>query len=110
MEFIRTFNHKIGGRIKENGSLIICDGELRIKVNESNSTIEEYGIIKDGIGVVIKKAKRKTPYIKTILKYNEDDIPINLQGESYKFKIPAEKLSDTEFVFKFDKAIMLNKK
>ena len=110
MEFIKTFNHSSGGRTKENGSLIICDGELRIKVNEPNSAIEEYGVIKDGIGVVIKKEDRKTPYLKTVIKYNEDDIPINLQGESYKFKIPAEKLSDTEFVFRFEKAVMLNKK
>ena len=110
MEFIKTFTHKTGGRAKEQGSLIICNGELRIKINEPNSSVAEYGVIKNGIGVVIKKVKRATPFLRTIMKYNSDDIPVNLQGEKYRFKIPAEKISDTEYVFNFDKAIMLNKK
>ena len=110
MEFIKTFERKIGGRVKENGSLIICDGELRIKINEPNCAIDEYGVVDGGIGVVIKKQNHKTLYLKHIVEYNAEDIPINLQGEKYRFKIPAEKLSDTEYVFMFNKAVMLNKK
>ena len=85
---------------------------MRIKINEADSTFDKVGVLKDGIGVVIKKSKKKlkTPYLKTTFKYNEEDIPVNLQAEKYRFKIPVEKLSDTEYVFKFDKAIMLNKK
>ena len=39
--------------------------------------------------------------------YDEKDIPINLQATGYKFKIKAEKVSDNEYVFMFNKAVVI---
>ena len=112
MDFIRIIPRTRRGETKGFGSLIICDGMLRITINEPNSYLKEIGVIQDGIGAILEKSnkKKKTPYVKNVLPYSENDIPIHLQGEKYKFSIPAKKISDNEFVFMFKDAVMLNKK
>lgn len=112
MDFIKIIPRRRGGRESGFGSLIICNGLLIIKINERNSKLKDVGVIKDGIGVVIEDCNynKKTSYVRNVLPYSENDIPINLQGEKYKFSIPAKKVSDKEFVFMFKDAVMLNKK
>jgi len=113
MEFIKSIARKHHvGRIAGTGSLTIADGALRLRIPEPNAILKDIGLVKDGIGVVIEKGikGRKTKYVSNKIKYDKDDIPVELQASKYKFSIPAEKLNDTEFVFKFDKAVMLNKK
>ena len=112
MDFIKIIPRRRCGRAKGFGSLVIRDGMLRIAINEPNSYLKEIGVIQDGIGVILEKCdrKKKTPYVMNVLPYSEKDIPINLQGEKYKFSIPAKKISDNEFVFMFKDAVMLNKK
>jgi len=111
MEFTKKIN-RCGGRKGGYGALIIANGFIKIRITTSNAVLKEAGLIKGGIGVVIKKGieGRKTKYVANKMKYDKEDIPVELQGTKYRFRIPAEKLSDTEFVFKFDKAVMLNKK
>lgn len=111
MEFIKTLNKDFSGRKGGDGTLIIADGYLRVRLNDRNIAMSEMGIIKDGVGVVVKKTKtpRNSPLF-VVRKYSEDDIPVNLQGEKYRFVIPAKKISDTEYVFMFNNAKMLNKK
>ena len=112
MEFIKSIARNRTGRIASAGSLIIANGTLRLRITEPNAILKDIGLIKDGIGVVIEKGikGRKTKYVSNIIKFEKEDIPVELQGTKYRFRILAEKISDTEFVFKFDKAVMLNKK
>ena len=93
------------------GYLKIADGNINILIKTENKVIDEVGVVDGGIGVVLKNTekKNKTPYVQTSRKFEEDDIPVNLQATSYKFRINAEKVSDTEFVFKFDKAFMVKR-
>lgn len=111
MEFIKTFGDR-RGRVGGIGSACISNGLIKIRINVPNSVCEQVGAIKDGIGVVIRESdkKRKTKYAASCVKYDKEFIPINLQAECYSFSIPAEKISDTEYVFLFKKAKMLNKK
>ena len=110
MEFIKTFGER--GRKGGIGSACISDGFVRIRINVPNTKCETIGAIKDGIGVIIKSCEkeRKTKYATACVKYDKEFIPVNLQGDCYRFSIPAEKISDTEYVFMFKKAKMLNKK
>ena len=113
MEFIKTFNITGGhGRKAGEGSLVIADGKLIIKINNNKSHFVQIGRTNEGIGVIIEpdNDNRKTPYIQSIFKYGNDDIPENFQGEGYRFSIPATKISDTEYEFKFCNAKMINKK
>lgn len=112
MEFIKPIKCGHIGRKAGIGSLIIANGTLRLRLKEPNANLKDIGLIKDGIGVVIEKGikGRKTKYVSNIIKFEKEDIPVELQGTKYKFRILPEKISDTEFVFKFDKAVMLNKK
>ena len=111
MNFCKTFP-----RPKRNldGSLIIKDGKLFVTINHSNLGFKEIGVLEDksGIGAVMEKdgKSHKTPFIKRIVVYDKEDIPSELQAKEYKFRIFAEKISDTEFVFPFKAAKMMNKK
>lgn len=112
MQFIKTFKVSRGGSKAQLGSLIIRNGELRLRIGQPKANLKEFGFIEGGIGAIISlgQEKRKTSYIAKIVTYDPKDIPVELQGQKYCFKIPAEKISDTEYVFMFDKAYMLNKK
>lgn len=111
MNFIKDFNVR-KGREPGFGSLYIANGFLKLRINVPNAHVEAMGAVEDGIGCVIKAGdkNRKTPYIATCFKYEKDWLPCNFQGEGYRFSIPAKKISDTEFVFLFKNAKMLNKK
>lgn len=112
MNFVKTLEKRRGGRYGGDGSVIIAENHIDIRIPDNKVDIKEIGIIKDGIGVVVKpsKLKRKAPNIFTRRVFDSGDIPVELQGEKYRFRIPGEKISDTEYVFMFKKAKMLNKK
>ena len=112
MKFVKEFDKHTRGRMPTYGSIIIRDGMLNIRIHDNTVHCVKIGRTEKGIGVVVEKddVKRKTPIIFTTYKYEESDIPENFQGETYVFKIPGEKLSDTEYEFKFCNAKMLNKK
>ena len=113
MNFIKTFEIKTGNhKGKTPGSLIIRNGHIKITINNNTVHFKQIGRTEKGIGVIVEKddVKRKTNHITALFKYNNDYIPENFQGECYVFRIPAEKLSDTEYEFKFCNAKMKNKK
>lgn len=112
MEFIKTIGPRRRGKRAGFGTLRISDGFISLKLNAPEMQIDKIGVIKGGIGVVLKQSiiPKKTPSVASRYKYDEDTIPVELQGEKYRFSIPAEKLSDTEYVFMFKNAKMLNKK
>lgn len=112
MEFIKPINRQRGGNhVAGIGSLIISNGYLRIRINAPETRLKDIGLIKGGIGVVLEESKnRKIKCVQNKIKYEEDDIPVELRGEGYRFRIKAEKVSDMEFAFYFKKAEMLNKK
>ena len=112
MDFIKTFKKRKVGRKPGIGSIRIADGFINIKLNVKDATIKEVGTIKDGIGVVLQesKNKKKLPYAATRIKYDSDSIPENFQGTKYRFRIPAERISDTEYKFLYCNAKMTNKK
>lgn len=111
MVFIKHFNSR-GGDHGERmvGSAIFGDGKLTIRLPNTKEVVEK-GITEDGFGVVTKTVgPRKSPYTMISTKYDVDDLPPQLRGQTYKFKINAEQISDDEFLFRFDRAKMLNKK
>ena len=111
MTFVKHFNHA-GGNRKEIGfgSAIFGDGKLTIRLPNTKS-VEECGFIEGGFGVVTKSCpKRKSAYTLIQTKIELEDLPIELRGKCYKFRIYAEKASEDEFVFPFCKAEMMNKK
>jgi hypothetical protein len=111
MVFIKHFNGR-GGDHGERmvGSAIFGDGKLVIRLPNTKEVVEK-GITEDGFGVVTKTVEpRKSPYTTINTKYDVDDLPPQLRGQTYKFKINAEQISDDEFLFRFDRAKMLNKK
>lgn len=113
MDFIKPINrYKGGGNHKTGiGTLIISKGYLRIRINVPNAKLKDIGLIKGGIGVVLEKAEdRKTNSVQNVIRYENDDIPVELRAEKYRFRMKAEKVSDMEFAFYFKKAEMLNKK
>lgn len=113
MEFIKPIVRRRGGNhhVAGIGSLIINKGYLRIRINVPNARLKDIGLIKGGIGVVLEESKnRKMKYVQNTIMYGEDDIPVELRGKGYKFRIKAEKVSDMEFAFYFKKAEMRNKK
>lgn len=107
MEFIKTLNKKKKSK-HSLGFAKISNGTIHVLIRCEKKTICNVGLIPDGIGVELKDSETtaKTPYVQAHRLYDESDIPANLQSEGYKFKIPAEKISDTEYVFMFDKARM----
>lgn len=111
MTFIKHFNHKGGfnGSLMI-GSAIFIDGKLTIRLPNTKAIVES-GYIEDGFGVVTKDVPaRKSPYTLLVVKYNKEDLPTELRGQNYKFRICAEQISDNEFVFPFNKAQMVNHK
>lgn len=107
MNFIKDFNVR-KGREPGFGSLCIANGFLKLKINVPNAHIVKIGATKDGIGCIIKTGdkNKKTPYVATCFRYDKDWLPVNFQGEGYKFSIPAKKISDTEYEFMFCNAKM----
>ena len=114
MKFIKTIEVKHPGRGHSkfpNGYIRLSsdDRYFFIKIPVKDKYLGDIGFIEDGIGINLCDCKVKKSIISTIRTLSEEDmghIPNNLQGSNYKFYIPAEKLSDNEYVFKFDKAIM----
>lgn len=113
MEFIKTFTIVHGhGKKPELGTLVISEGKLKIKINDNKVHIKQIGRTAEGVGVVVEAddVSRKTSRITSIFQYHPEDIPENFQGEGYRFSIPATRISNTEYEFKFCNAKMLNKK
>ena len=111
MTFVKHFNGR-GGHHGEKmvGSAVFCDGKLVIRLPNTKDVVES-GIIEGGFGVVTKTVTaRKSPYTMITTKYEKDDLPVELSGQTYKFRIIAEQISEDEFVFPFNKATMMNKK
>jgi len=112
MNFIKTLEKRTSGRYNGDGSIVIANGVIAIRIPTNKFSFKEIGIIKDGIGVELEKStkKRTSPGIFTTRHFEEADLPVELQGDKYRFRIPGEKISDTEYVFMFKKAKMLNTK
>lgn len=111
MEFVKRF-HSRGGYHGEKsiGSAIFADGKLTIRL-PNTKTVVESGITESGFGVVTGDGQaHKSPYTLLIKKYDKEDLPVELRGQAYKFRINAEQISENEFVFPFNKAKMLTKK
>ena len=99
----RTFKSSIGSAIIENGF-------VRIRL-PNNVAIAEKGFIEGGIGIVTEPKKPgKAPYTLLQQKLDTDYLPTELKADSYRFFIPAEQISENEYVFMYKKAKMLNKK
>jgi len=98
--------------IKEKHQEVLLSVTDTLKSQSIIIQFKQIGRTEKGIGVIVEKddVKRKTNHITALFKYNNDYIPENFQGECYVFRIPAEKLSDTEYEFKFCNAKMKNKK
>ena len=111
MTFVKHFNIRGGNhREKGIGSAVFIDGKLVIRLPNTTEVVES-GFIEEGFGVVTKTVPaRKSPYTMIQTKIDIQDLPIELRGKCYKFRISAEKVSENEFVFPFCKAEMINKK
>lgn len=111
MTFVKHFNPRGGNhREKGIGSAILIDGKLVIRLPNTTEIVES-GFIEEGFGVVTKTVPaRKSPYTMIQTKIDLGDLPIELRGKSYKFRISAEKIPENEYVFPFCKAEMMNKK
>jgi len=107
MTFIKHFNSK--GR-NLYGSAIFIDGKVTIKLPNTKKVVES-GFVEGGFGVVTKDVTaHKSPYTVIFAKYDKEDLPPELRGQMYKYRIYAEKISDNEFMFPFSKAEMMNRK
>lgn len=111
MTFVKHFNFRGGNRREKGiGSAVFGDGKLVIRLPNTKDVVES-GYTEDGFGVITKTVEaRKSPYTMIQTKINVEDLPIELRGKCYKFRISAEKISEDEFVFPFCKAEMINKK
>lgn len=113
MVFIKQFNQKGGirGRRTSVGTLIIEGDYINMRI-DNQYRVRERGLIEGGIGCVIEKktTKSKSPYTLVRVRIDPSYLPEELRGEGYRFWIEGEKLSDTEVVFMFKNARMLNKK
>lgn len=117
MTFTKHFR-SVGGFCRDGqkmvGSAIFGDGVLVIRLPNTKAVIEKgfvEGDFGEGFGVVTKDIPaKKSPYsyVKTVIDVN--DLPVELRGQKYKFRIYAEQLSENEFVFPFSRAKMINKK
>lgn len=112
MVFVKHFNGRGGNhKTRTEGSAIFCDGKITIRLPSTKKVVES-GITEVGFGVVTKdddKAK-KAPYTLIITKYAKEDLPPELRGQSYKYRIYGVKVSEDEFLFPFNNATMMNKK
>ena len=111
MTFVKHFNIRGGNhREKGVGSAVFIDGKLTIRLPNTTEVVES-GFIEEGFGVVTKTVPaRKSPYTIIVTKIDLEDLPIELRGKSYKFRIKAKKVSENEYVFPFCEAEMMNKK
>lgn len=111
MQFVKHFSHAGGNRREKGvGSAIFGDGKLVIRLPNTKDIVE-CGFIEEGFGVVTKTCTgRKSAYTVIQTKIDLNDLPVELTGKCYKFRIIAEQVSEDEFVFPFKKATMLNKK
>ena len=112
MTFVKHFNTRGSGYRREKmvGSAIFIDGKLKIRLPNTTKVVES-GFIEEGFGVVTKTVPaRNSPYTMIQTKINLEDLPIELRGKSYKFRISAKKVSENEYVFPFCEAEMVNKK
>lgn len=111
MEFIKHFNQRGGhssGDFK--GAAVFSDGFLTIRLPNTKAVVEK-GYIDGGFGVVTKDVKpKKSPYIVINTEIDKEYLPVELRGETYKFRIEAEYLSENEIVFPYSRARMMNKK
>lgn len=104
MNFIKTLTPRYTST--DLGYALITNKNIKIKIATNNMQFAEIGIIEGGIGCVLKKRKEPivAKYAVTTRNYSEEDIPTNLQATGYKFRIPATKISDTEYTFMFEDA------
>lgn len=111
MVFVKHFEGCSGNhREKMIGSAVFCDGKLTIRLPNTKDVVEN-GITADGFGVVTKTVEpRKSHYTTIMVKYDVNDLPSQLRGQTYRFRINAEQISEDEFLFRFDRAKMLNHK
>jgi hypothetical protein len=111
MTFVKLFESRDGNRREKMiGSAVFCDGKLTIRLPNTKDVVEK-GITENGFGVVTKTVEpRKSPYTMIQTLYDVNDLPPQLRGQTYKFRISAEQISEDEFLFPFDRAKMLNKK
>lgn len=111
MTFVKHFNHSGNTHgSKNNGSAVFIDGKLTIRLPNTKQIVER-GFIENGFGVVTKDAPaRKSPYTMICVHIDKEDLPPELRGQNYKYRIYAEQISDNEFVFPFSKAEIMNKK
>ena len=101
MEFLKVLEpHR--KPMKACGYLTISEGVISVKIKAGKMIVKDIGIIKDGIGVLLEEVnERKLPYATARRICNGDYIPANLRSKGYTFRIPATKLSDTEYAFMF---------
>ena len=111
MTFVKLFESRGGNRREKMiGSAVFCDGKLTIRLPNTKDVVEK-GITENGFGVVTKTVKpHKSPYTMISTLYDVNELPPQLRGQTYKFRISAEQISEDEFLFPFDRAKMLNKK
>lgn len=109
MDFIKKLEKKKKSRISELGYAYLEDSKLTVKVFSKAYSIKDVGIIDGGIGCVMSKRDKECAKEQALTTRNlsDGDVPANLMSANYKFRIPAEKISDTEYVFMFDKACMV---
>lgn len=102
MELLKVLEPHRKKAMMSGGYLTISEGVIFVKIQARNMIVKDIGIIKDGIGVLLKEGnERKLIYATARRVYNGDYIPANLQSEGYTFRIPATKISDTEYAFMF---------
>lgn len=111
MDFVKVFQPKIVGTGHRSfGYALLKDCTLRVFIHSKDCFIKQVGLVEGGIGIVLEKTKnesKKSGIIQARRFLGEDDLPVNLQASGYKFRINADKISDTEYVFKFDNAITI---
>lgn len=110
MNFIKHFERAGGSKPHRIGSAIFIDGKLIIRLPNTKKVIE-CGYVKDGFGVLTEDTPaRKSPYTIIQVAISKDDLPPELCGQTYKYRIYAKQISENEFVFPFANASIMNKK
>ncbi len=111
MEFTKILKPK-PGRTASDGTCLIRNGQFLIKIKTDRPTlkIKSVGIVEDGIGVELTEGNKSLKNCVAIRVFSKEDLPVNLQATGYSFSIPAEKLSETEYVFHFKNASMVTRK
>lgn len=91
-----------------NGYAELTPKKCKIVIRRNDVKIKDCGLVDDGIGCTVETRKEQTKikYVIKSLVVGNDDIPVNLQAEGYKFRIPATKVDDG-YVFLFKNATMV---